>query len=256
MLSLLLLIAATAPLISASSLRILPLGDSITKGCGSDAGPSNSWTAVCQEDDVGGYRAPLWSALFAAGFNTTMVGSYSNGPAWLPGYSRGHEGHPGITTRAITAILPTWAKTAPDIVLLTLGTNDLGQNRTLDEMTADMAALLSAATTALPRARMFLSTILKMTNSAHPEWAARVAAYNAALPALAAASPRTTLVDVAGATGLCNSDAGPLRRLCAECNSGSPPPCPPGYDRVHPTAAGYALMGGVWAAALLGELTP
>lgn len=75
-------------------LTILPLGDSITKGCGSDAGPSNNWTAVCGPDS-GGYRAPLWASLTAAGFNVTFVGTQSSGPAWLPATGQHHEGHPG-----------------------------------------------------------------------------------------------------------------------------------------------------------------
>jgi lysophospholipase L1-like esterase len=121
-------------------------------------------------------------------------------------------------------------------------------------MIGDINDLLGNITTALPTTHVFIMTILNMVNSAHPEWVPRVAAYNAALKdGVATKHPSVSLVDVNAGSGLCNADDAPLRRLCARCNGGSNPPCvtdPTFYDRVHPTAAGYSIMGGVIAAAL------
>jgi hypothetical protein len=85
---------AAVPLI-----KILPLGDSITFGCGSDAAPPD-WYACCLRTS-GGYRAPLWAALNGSSINAsiTMVGYEKNGPAWAPPEALSHEGHPGKFTR-------------------------------------------------------------------------------------------------------------------------------------------------------------
>ena len=58
--------------------RILPLGDSITLGCGYDAGPANGWSAVCSGTS-GSYRAALWAALNASGADTVFVGTSPEG---------------------------------------------------------------------------------------------------------------------------------------------------------------------------------
>jgi lysophospholipase L1-like esterase len=235
---------------SVGALRVLPLGDSITCGCGSTARASSNWTASCGTD-VGGYRVPLWAALTAAGVNATLVGTLSSGPSWAPSAATRHEGHPGWRTAQILAILPAWAATQPDVILIHLGTNDIGQGKPLPGMLADMGALLGNISSALPSARTIVCTILHMVNSEHPEWGPAVAAYNAALPALVAQWPQAALVDLAP-TGLCTENTDPRQRLCSQCNPGAA--CTTNasfYDRVHPTAAGYSVMAGVLAGEVL-----
>lgn len=242
--------ARSAP---APELRVLALGDSITKGCGSSASSAFNWTASCG-NDVGGYRVPLWAALTAAGVNATMVGTQQSGPPWAPAAATLHEGHPGWRTAQILHILPAWAATHPDIVVVHLGTNDVGQAHPLPEMLADMGALLGNISQALPAARTFVTTILYMVNSDHPEWGPAVAAYNAALKGVVAGWPRAELLDLQP-TGLCPANADPLQRLCSQCNPGAA--CTTNtsfYDRVHPTAAGYSVMAGVLAGEILKHL--
>jgi hypothetical protein len=157
-------VATTTPLstptsATAPALRVLPLGDSLTAGCGSTANPASNWTASCGSD-VGGYRLPLWAALTAAGVNATMVGTQRSGPSWAPPAATSHEGHPGWRTDQLLHILPAWAATQPDIILLTAGTNNVGQGRPLPEALADMGALLGNISVALPTARTFVCTIL------------------------------------------------------------------------------------------------
>lgn len=83
--------------------RILPLGDSITYGCGSSDALPPSWTVSCGAT-AGGYRAPLYHALKDTGFvdasgnaTFTMVGTQYNGPVDIPYEQTANEGHPGWT---------------------------------------------------------------------------------------------------------------------------------------------------------------
>jgi hypothetical protein len=77
-------------------MKVLPLGDSITFGCGSNAEPGGNPDCA---DDAGGYRVPLmWSlsSAFGNATNVTTVGTLSNGPNSSPSAWLNHEGHPGL----------------------------------------------------------------------------------------------------------------------------------------------------------------
>jgi hypothetical protein len=83
--------------------KILPLGDSITYGCGSSQALPPSWTVSCGPT-AGGYRAPLYHALRDTGFvdadgnaSFVMVGTQFNGPVDIPLEQTANEGHPGWT---------------------------------------------------------------------------------------------------------------------------------------------------------------
>ena len=106
-------------------IKILPLGDSITFGCGSNAAPPD-WYACCTELD-GGYRLPLWVALNGSSINASiaMVGTESTGPSWAPPTAKNHEGHPGWTIKELFSLQSKWVTLNPDIVLLMIGTNDI-----------------------------------------------------------------------------------------------------------------------------------
>jgi len=242
---------------SLPTLSILPLGDSITFGCGSDAAPPD-WYACCNAQS-GGYRAPLWAALNGSAINATVqfVGTESNGPAWVPASQRAHEGHPGWTSKMIAGLRPKWVALAPDVVLLMSGTNDVGQRHANATAAADLGALLLSLRATLPSARILVTSILDFFDSQNPWLPASVAAYNAAIPALAAAAG-ATFVDINAQTQMCRGPGDPLAfPLCAVCNGPcggyNPASCPAGggYSFCHPTGAGYSLVGGAWAAALL-----
>jgi lysophospholipase L1-like esterase len=252
-----LLALAAAAAASASALpvlRVLPLGDSLTFGCGSDAAPP-LWYACC-DDSSGGYRAPLWAALNGSAVNASvlLVGRQSAGPGWMPLEQRGNEGHPGWTITQIAGLESVWVSLQPDAVLLMAGTNDVGQGHANATMLADYTALLTSLRTTLPAARIFVASIFWMVSSA-VDYSFTIRAFNGALPALAA-SYNATFVDINGLTGLCKGHDDPLASLCAVCNGPcggyNPNACPPnGYGYVHPSAAGYSMVGGAWAGALL-----
>jgi len=255
------LLAAAALLAASSSsalplLTVLPLGDSITFGCGSDAAPPD-WYACCLPTS-GGYRAPLWAALNGSAINASvlMVGTESEGPAWVPVEQRAHEGHPGWTISGIHGLRSIWQRLKPDVVLLMAGTNDVGQGHSNASMVSDYDALLKDLRADLPAGRIFMTSILNLPDSQHPEFRSTINFFNGAtLPPLAA-KYSADFVDINGATGMCYGPNNTLTNLCAVCNGPcggyNPQACPPnGYSLCHPTGAGYELMAGVWANALL-----
>lgn len=98
-----------------ATIRILPLGDSLTFGT------SDDFTGFLANLD-GGYRVLLRELLVDDGYTIDYVGTQLNGPA---DFDREHEGHPGAT---IEVIGEHWADAQgqidPHIVLLLAGTND------------------------------------------------------------------------------------------------------------------------------------
>lgn len=88
------------------TIRIMPLGDSITLGVN------------------GGYRNGLWNRLVTAGRTIDFVGSQSDPYTKISDHD--HEGHPGFTIGNIFDATDTWLKNAkPTHVLLMAGTNDI-----------------------------------------------------------------------------------------------------------------------------------
>eukprot|EP01052_Picozoa_sp_SAG31_P009117 SAG31_NODE_473_length_15222_cov_4.788005_2_plen_248_part_00 len=108
----------------AKDLLWLPLGDSITWGCGTEAAPRGGpdCCATC-----GGYRVPLAWALSQAGYNVSTMGTLKSGPEYVPEQWIHHEGHPGSRFDNIDDILNksmATSTTPPDLVTIHLGTND------------------------------------------------------------------------------------------------------------------------------------
>ncbi|MCI0496335.1 GDSL-type esterase/lipase family protein, partial [candidate division KSB1 bacterium] len=90
--------------------KIMPLGDSITKGVIGSSAP-------------GGYRDDLQNMLTDEGVSFDFVGSQSTGS----GFDPNHEGYDAATVEYIDNNVTTWVSNAsPNFVLLLAGTNDLG----------------------------------------------------------------------------------------------------------------------------------
>ncbi|MBD3287332.1 hypothetical protein GF337_00875, partial [candidate division KSB1 bacterium] len=91
-----------------AQIKIMPLGDSITKGTGSS--------------DNGGYRDDLQSYLTDYSISYNFVGSQSDGS----GFQTNHEGHEGFTSANILGSVNGWLTTfSPNYVLLMIGANDV-----------------------------------------------------------------------------------------------------------------------------------
>ena len=109
------LLAHLIPLANAlPSLRIMPLGDSITKG-------SLSTGTV-------GYRAPLRQKLVGLGASVDMIGSLKHGNM----IDSDHEGHSGETLVDISKYWKLSIKAKPNVVLVHAGTNNMDLNEELN----------------------------------------------------------------------------------------------------------------------------
>jgi Ca2+-binding RTX toxin-like protein len=200
-------------------ISILPLGDSITSG--------EHTNRV-----AGAYRAQLEDRFIADRFAVDLIGSKSDGPSDLR--DKDHEGNPGLRISQITNIVDDseyFETYNPDIILLQIGTNDTSasNNRTLDQMKADLGELIDQITSRSPNARLVISTVTPVTNSSRN---ARLQDFNEAIPDLvsakAAQGKQVTLVNAGGSLNTADI----------------------GGDGIHPTKAGYDKLGNTWYARL------
>ncbi|EGO59267.1 hypothetical protein NEUTE1DRAFT_121106 [Neurospora tetrasperma FGSC 2508] len=201
---------AVAALSNGVSLRIMPLGASITYGQAST--------------DGNGYRNSLRNAIVKLGNPVNMVGSRHHGTmqdndveGW-PGY-RIHEVH----AKAHTAV-PAYK---PNVVLINAGTNDAAGNLNISTASDRMGAMIDEVFAASPRAVVILSTLIINTLPATEK---RVLVINDQYKALAQrmrdAGKRVILVDMHDAT------KGPIPEDM--------------FDSTHPTDVGYRKMANIW----------
>ena len=212
---------------------ILPLGDSLTLGCGSSnasvQNASHPWEVDCNLD-AGGYRAPLYHMLMDAGFpnaSFAMTGSLSNGPISLPPSQRFHEGHPGWTINKLINIAPTWLAFNADFYLIHAGTNDLIMGHQVNQLLDNTQTLCSLIRTRNPNATILVASLL---NRLFNDTYSVLVGFNAALPALVAnlsSSQKIYFVDVNERSGWCK----PSSKLCTG---------------EHPHTGGYAAMASAW----------
>jgi len=225
---------------SASHFTWLPLGDSISWGCGNGV-LAHAPHGGC-ELDAASYRIPTAQALEQANITITTVGSLLAGPASSPMAWRAHEGHPGFRIDQLAALAPAWAALAPQVVTMLVGANDCLQGDGAPLAIARMAALLNATTALLPAAKVLVGSMLDL-----PSGGGKVcqAAFNAALPGLVARADggagRVVYVPVAENTaGVCGDDK-------TTWSIG---------DGVHPNAAGHARVASVFALWMRRTLCP
>ncbi len=228
-------------------LRILPLGDSITRG--SQLAQKDGKKTDLPHPDNGGWRKVLQNKLRAAGMAYDFVGelkfaAYGRDGVVDPQFDPDHHGLAGFSNARILTggVVPT----TPD-VLAALGVKQVivpGLVEVLRRHRPDVILLLSGANGFDAPARDKLIRAIGEHSSAHlfvatllPQKAPRagwqnVDAYNASLPAVVAAQQaagkRVTLVDMHAA--LTTDDLLP--------------------DGVHPSQAGMDKMAAVWFAAL------
>ena len=221
----------------ASHFSWLPLGDSITWGCGNGFLPHEPDDGC--EADAASYRIPTAQALEQANVTLTTVGSRTAGPASSPLSWRSHEGHPGWRIDQLAAIAPQWAALQPTVVTMLVGANDCLQGDGAPLALARMTALLNTTTALLPSAKVLVASILDV-----PPGAAKACqvAFNAALPGLVQQAGAGVLyVPLAeNTTGVCGADK-------STWSIG---------DGVHPSAAGHARVASVFALYMRRALCP
>jgi lysophospholipase L1-like esterase len=168
-------------------LQIMPLGDSITQGLFG-----------------GGYRSPLCSLLNQVGVSFRFVGTQTiNSTAVLAeSGNENHEGHGGYALSHIINNLDGGTSNGgrwldgiqgmrqpiyPDIILLMIGTNDLGSHkREVAPTLADYDKLLDKLSAMRPKAVIIAATLIPYTGSLekYPVREQHQLEFNAALPTL------------------------------------------------------------------------
>ena len=227
--------AAKRPAAAADTVKIMPVGDSITFGMGED----------------GGYRKYLDVALKEKNINFDMVGPEGPDTASFNyngqrvTYDNNHAGYSGFQIKEE----PSWAqqqgtsgslynklknnnavkKYQPDIILLIIGTNDMTANRSMDACASDLRALVDYMLADMPSGGVvFMGSIPEFT--AYGGNAQRVANYNNTVKQVAesyaSAGKNVKFADVHGSM---NGTADL------------------GGDQLHPNGSGYSKMGKFWA---------
>ncbi|MEV4640705.1 SGNH/GDSL hydrolase family protein [Actinoplanes sp. NPDC049548] len=164
--------------------RVMPLGDSITRGTGS---PTRS-----------SYRMALSERLIKGGMQIDYVGSQNDGT----GSDTDHEGHGGWTIDELSAELDGWLdQYRPDVVLVHAGTNNITQGDGPYVTARKLSAMIDQIRAARPDAQIFVAKIIR---SRVPREAAQDRVYNRLIPKLVAKKQdeRITVVDQSSVAGI------------------------------------------------------
>ncbi|MFO7680701.1 MAG: LamG-like jellyroll fold domain-containing protein [Chloroflexota bacterium] len=207
-----------------SAVRIMPLGDSITKG---------SSSGVTLESEMISYRKTLWHNLIAASYPVDFVGSLTNGQTY-DGFDPHHEGWPAYTKAQVRDGVIGWLNTNPaDIVLLHIGTNAVSTSVTEDDQ------LLNNIDAYDENITVVLARIINRINDD-----ITTTSYNNALASLAATrianGDKIILVDMENGADL-NYAFQPTGDM---------------WDNLHPYHTGYDKIAAVWYSALGTILQP
>jgi lysophospholipase L1-like esterase len=199
--------AAAAPTQSSKIWKIMPLGDSITRGGGQVPGQYVGYRAVLQANLKAG----------ATGFRYNFVGSMSDKGA----PDRNHEGHGGWTIDDLAAHIDGWMEThQPDIVLLHAGTNNITKKDSPSTTAGKLQSLIAQIRSHNADTKIFVAKIIK---SRDPARRPDTNAYEALIPGVVAnAGPNVYLVDQ---TSIAATDI---------------------YDWTHPNDFGYSKMAYNW----------
>ena len=193
------------------TLRILPLGDSITFGYLSP--------------DGNGYRLELLEDLI--GTNFTFIGSVRSGNMT----NNQNEGHPGATISQIQQYANNSLPEKPNVVLIHVGTNDMNDDppdepyATAPERLGSLIDTVVAG--AAPNALVLVAQIIQAGNNATN---ARITTFNDAVPGVVA--QRAALgqnVEVVDFRSITPADL---------------------QDGLHPSEEGYLKMGDIWFVAI------
>lgn len=202
--------------------KIMPLGDSITRGQGST--------------DSGGYRSRLLNLATTNGLTIDLVGSQSTGTFSDPQ----HEGHGGQTIEWIFDRINGFLNNAqPDVVTMILGTNNIQEpDVSVNAMLASTKWLIDRIVQSSPDIELLVGTVPPSKDAG---WNQKATAFNNALPGLVAGKQaegkKVSLVDMTsqtnGSSGLLLSDI---------------------KDLVHPNNGGYDKIANFWYNALSSNL--
>ncbi|MEM6800051.1 MAG: GDSL-type esterase/lipase family protein [Bacteroidota bacterium] len=208
--------------------KILLLGDSITEANGDDSPQRPTW------------RRNLDLLLTANGYSFDFIGNKTtkhNGAT--PANNDYDWDHQSYWGRKIDYFLPanrlsSWQQAAGydfDIALVHLGTNDVFQNRTTNQILTDLGSLIDTLRKDNPNVTVMLAQLIPTTSSATRN--ANITALNSQMPAFANTKSNA------------NSSV-----VVVDQNTGYDPSAD-NYDGVHPNASGVAKIAQKWYDALI-----
>ncbi len=203
--------------------RIMPLGDSITKGSGTCSEPDTYLNCT-------GYRDYLWHLLNNNGYVVDFVGSQGTQFQYQYQHDNDHEGHGGWTPSGIDQNVSGWLNTYdPDIVLLHIGTNNTSEAAEVE----DILDKIDAYESSNKPVTVILALIINRMN-----YHSGTTNFNNTIEAMAldriSAGDDIIIVDM-------ENDAGIDYSLDMT-------------DDKHPNASGYEKMADLWYSALTGVL--
>jgi hypothetical protein len=151
-------------------LRIMPIGDSITRG------KNSTWS----------YRQTLSSLLNSDQCSYDIVGTEYGADSPTPPspglFDRDHEGHGGFRTDQIDAAINGYLPgNVPDAVLIHLGTNDITQGANLADAQDSIRSIIAKLRSYNPQVVIFLAKLIKR----HPAYDSTIANYNDLMSELA-----------------------------------------------------------------------
>ncbi|ACL16342.1 DUF3821 domain-containing protein [Methanosphaerula palustris] len=183
---------AFTPAVTAT-VKIMPLGDSLTKGL----------TDTTEAASHPTYRYWLWNELKSAGYDVDFVGSWTD-PNFNLDFDQDNEGHGGYTTSGILdgvdgdtqGHLSDWlTHYTPDVALVMLGTNDVLNDVPTQHSIYSLGRIIDTIRQKNPNVRILLAQIPPTAVSRD-----NLLALNAAIPVLAAqkstAQSPITVVDM------------------------------------------------------------
>lgn len=214
-----------------TTIRIMPLGDSITRG--NSSGVSDPAAQVS-------YRKDLWNSLKRAGYEVDFVGSQVNGQAY-EGFDADHEGHGGYRDDQVALNIynnggENWlGKNHADIILLHIGTN------WLDTSPADVGAILDEIDEYEADTGRHVTVILARIINRVP-YSHNTTKFNDNVQAMAEArlDDDVIIVDMERGAGL-------IYEIQPQGDF---------WDNLHPFESGYAKMAAAWKGAIDEYLQP
>ena len=139
---------------AAAITRIMPLGDSITKGY--------DFFLPLNEDGWVGYREKLYSDLIDQGYEIDFVGSQDNGfftDPWHEGHG-GWQASGGIDGGLVAKVFEWLTDNPADIVLLHIGTNDIDNGETPAAIVSQVELILDEIFSYDPEIIVILAQII------------------------------------------------------------------------------------------------
>lgn len=201
-------------IVQSAPLRIMPLGDSITRGY-----PSSD-----------GYRNDLWYKLKDEKYAIDFVGSQNDGYNITPVFDSNHEGYGGFKTYELAEIVYGFLQDSkPDIILLHIGSNDTSPTQGTNSSSISGLSNILNQIDKYEQDYNHDITIMLSTIINRKTYHKTITQFNANLRSLASTrinkGDKIILADMENIAGLTSNDFA---------------------DATHPNKQGYAKMANVW----------